>query len=205
MRPRDFGPGRPGDARGGPPDRPPLHRPDPLLGDDAILLRPLRNTDAAAIAAACADAELARWIPIPVPYSLVDARSYILFSEDGWATGREATFAIVERATGRLAGTIAVRPAPQARGSVGYWLAAEARGRGLATRAVRLVAAWAFADPRLHRLELVTLVGNDASGRVALRAGFTREGVLRRYLRFRDRMVDVVMYSLVRGDLGSPG
>ncbi len=86
------------------------------------------------------------------------------------------------------------------RASVGYWLAPGARGRGLATRAVRLLATWAFADPTLERLELTTLVGNDASGRVALRAGFRREGILRRYLSFRDTLVDAVMYAMVRED-----
>ena len=83
---------------------------------------------------------------------------------------------------------------------VGYWLAPAARGRGLATRAVRLVAAWAFTDPTLERLELMTLVGNDASGRVALRAGFRREGILRRYLDFRGALLDAVMYAMVRED-----
>ena len=45
----------------------------------------------------------------------------------------------------------------------------------------------------------MTLVGNDASGRVALRAGFRREGILRRYLPFRDHTVDAVMYAMLRG------
>jgi signal transduction histidine kinase len=75
------------------------------------------------------------------------------------------------------------------------------RGGGY-TRAVRLLAAWAFADPALQRLELLTLVGNDASGRVALRAGFRREGILRRYLPFRGQAVDAVMYAIVRDEGG---
>jgi signal transduction histidine kinase len=175
--------------------------PDPPLADGAVLLRLPRDDDAAAIAAACVDPEIARWVPVPVPYTPADAREFLESVTDGWARGGELVLAIEERAGGTLAGLIGLHPGPSAgRASVGYWLAPVARGRGLATRAVRLLADWAFADPRLQRLELMTLVGNDASGRVALRAGFRREGILRRYLPFRGRSVDAVMYAIVRDE-----
>jgi signal transduction histidine kinase len=176
--------------------------PDPLLGDEVILLRPPVPADAAAIAAACADPEIARWIPVPVPYTIEDARAFIEGATEDWSTGASATFAIVDRARDELLGMVGLHRGDRpGRVSVGYWLAPGARGRGAATRAVRLVVAWAFADPGLTRLELTTLVGNDASGRVATRAGFRREGILRGYLPFRAHLVDVVMYAIVRGDL----
>ncbi len=178
---------------------PPRVPPDPPLADEAVLLRLPREDDAPAIAAACADPEIARWIPVPVPYTLADARAFLEGVGDRWASGAELTFAVEERAGATLVGIISLhRGASPDRASVGYWLAPGARGRGLATRAVRLLAAWAFEDPYLVRLELMTLVGNDASGRVALRAGFRREGILRRHLSFRGRSVDAVMYALVR-------
>jgi signal transduction histidine kinase/RimJ/RimL family protein N-acetyltransferase len=187
----------------------PRRPPDPPLADEAVLLRLPGEADVDAIATACADPGIARWIPVPVPYLPSDARTFIAEMADGWTDGTEIAFAIEERATGSLAGMIGLHPgATRDRASVGYWLAPAARGRGLATRAVRLVAAWAFEDPAIVRLELMTLVGNDASGRVALRAGFRREGILRRYLPFRDRSVDAVMYSMVRdegpGDVALP-
>jgi RimJ/RimL family protein N-acetyltransferase len=67
-------------------------------------------------------------------------------------------------------------------------------------RAVRVLSAWAFAEPGLVRLELTPYAGNDPSERVAERAGYTREGVLRSYFRSKSGLVDVVMYSLLRGD-----
>lgn len=175
--------------------------PDPPLADEAIVLRLPREADAPAIAEACADPEIGRWIPVPIPYTLADARAFLGTVADGWATGTGSVFAIEERAGGALAGLINLhRGAAPGRALVGYWLAPAARGRGLATRAVRLVAAWAFTDPGLERLELLTLVGNDASGRVALRAGFRREGILRRYIEFRGALLDAVMYAMVRED-----
>ena len=69
---------------------------------------------------------------------------------------------------------------------------------------------WAFAvEPGLVRMEIVTLLGNDASGRVAIRAGFVREGVLRRTRwaldgsgsrPFRGELVDAVMFARLRDD-----
>ncbi|MCU0477444.1 MAG: GNAT family N-acetyltransferase [Chloroflexi bacterium] len=180
--------------------------PDPPLADDAVLLRLPRDADAPGIAAACTDPEIARWVPIPMPYTIDDAREFLEIVDAGWANGAHATFAIEDRASGTLAGMIGLdRGAVSGRASVGYWLAPGARGRGLATRAVRLVAAWAFEDPLLERLELMTLVGNDPSGHVALRAGFEREGILRRYLPFRERLVDAVMYAMLREDAPPAG
>lgn len=181
----------------------PLPVPDPPLTDGTVVLRLPRDADAPAIAAACVDPEIARWIPIPVPYGLEDARAFLAFAAEGWSSGREPTFVIADAEDATLLGTLALhrRPDEARRAAVGYWLAPWARGRGAATRAVRLAVGWAFArDPGLVRMELLTLVGNEASGRVAVRAGFAREGILRRYLPFRGKLVDAVMFARVRDD-----
>jgi RimJ/RimL family protein N-acetyltransferase len=188
----------------------PLFRPFPPpespLTDGIVILRLPREADAPAIAAACRDPEIARWIPVPVPYDLEDARAFVASAGAGWVSGREPTFVIADATSRTLVGAIAVHRHPDEPGkaAVGYWLAPQARGRGLASRAVGLVVGWAFGlEPALVRMELLTLVGNDASGRVALRSGFVREGVLRRYLPFRDRLVDAVMFARLRDDEGA--
>lgn len=181
----------------------PFPAPDRPLTDGTLVLRLPRETDAPAIAAACADPEIARWIPVPVPYRLEDARAFVAFTAEGWSSGREPTFVIADAADGALLGTLAFhrRPDEPGKAAVGYWLASGARGRGAATGAVLLAVRWAFGiEPALVRMELLTLVGNEASGRVALRAGFTREGVLRRYLPFRGELMDAVMFARLRGD-----
>ena len=85
----------------------------------------------------------------------------------------------------------------QARARIGYWLAAEGRGRGLATHAVRLLADWAFADLGLARLEITCAPGNVASQRVAERCGFVREGLLRSHMRFKGGRRDTLVYGRV--------
>ena len=87
------------------------------------------------------------------------------------------------------------------RGEVGYWLAAAGRGQGHATRAVRLICAWGFTAVRLERIDLMAATGNPASQNVAQRAGFTREAILRSYMRGTFERQDMVMFGLLKGEL----
>ena len=88
------------------------------------------------------------------------------------------------------------------RGRIGYWVAAPARGRGICTRALRLLSGWALGELALQRLDLITDPDNVASQRVAEKVGFRREGVLRSHLRHPDgRIRDSVMFFLLRGEL----
>ena len=66
--------------------------------------------------------------------------------------------------------------------AVGYWVAPWARNRGLATRAVETLSAWALGDGGFDRLELTTHPENTASQRVAEKAGFNREGLVTGYV-----------------------
>ena len=86
------------------------------------------------------------------------------------------------------------------RAATGYWPAAPARGRGSATRALRLLSRWAFDTLGLARLELTCGPDNTASQRVAERAGFVREGMLRSHLTFKNGRRDTVVYGLLPSD-----
>lgn len=105
-------------------------------------------------------------------------------------------------------GSISVKPSCPAgeeggasRASLGYRVAHGYWGRGIATRAVRMAAAAAFAEwPWLLRLEAVADVENPASQRVLDKAGFVREGVLRRYVVLKGRPRDMVIFSMVDSD-----
>jgi RimJ/RimL family protein N-acetyltransferase len=70
----------------------------------------------------------------------------------------------------------------------------------VATRAVRLLSGWALRELRLPRVQLLADVDNVASQRVAEKAGFRREGVLRQALEIKGRRSDCVMYSLLQGE-----
>jgi RimJ/RimL family protein N-acetyltransferase len=107
-------------------------------------------------------------------------------------------YVIEDAESGSIAGGVTLRHFDPMRGviEVGYWLFPPARGRGLATHAVKAVAREVFASG-LWRIEAHVRIGNDASERVLERAGFTREGVKRRYLRHGGERVDASVFSLL--------
>ncbi|OUE23112.1 GNAT family N-acetyltransferase [Clavibacter michiganensis] len=84
--------------------------------------------------------------------------------------------------------------------SVGYWLAADRTGRGLATQAVRQTVDLAFGDLGLHRVEAGTLLHNAASQAVLARAGFTRYGLAPRYLRIAGEWQDHALFQRLADD-----
>jgi RimJ/RimL family protein N-acetyltransferase len=183
--------------------RPLILPPDPPLATDGVRLRPLALTDSEAVYHACQDAEIGRWTTIPQPYLREHATTFLADTVAAWEQGREPTFAMVDPATGELLGCIGLR----ADGSgghaaeIGYWTAPAARGRGLTTEAVRLVSRWALVELGFERISLLVYVGNAASARVAEKAGYQREGILRRHALQRGEPRDCIVHSLIRADL----
>ena len=83
------------------------------------------------------------------------AEQLLELNRSRWDRGEAATFAICD-ATGSCVGHVFVNLSSMRRGSIGYWLLPEARGKGLARRAVKLVSRWALRDLALARLALLT-------------------------------------------------
>jgi RimJ/RimL family protein N-acetyltransferase len=138
--------------------------------------------------------EIARFVPfVPVPYGDDDGRAFLDSVERAWSESDERTFAIC-RDDDVLIGAITVRL--REGGTVGYWLAASARGKGLMTEAVRAVVRWARDERRIEQLFLWTHPENLASQAVAERAGFVRIGVAEHIPPFRDGTTVGVKFEL---------
>lgn len=169
------------------------------LRDGDLVLRPWAEDDVPALVEACNDPEITRWIPlIPVPYTEADAFAFVR----GEARPElDHSFAVTEAAS--VVGSIGMSLNSHGyRGHIGYWVAAPARGRGVCSRALRVLCAWALGELRLQRLELITDPDNLASQRCAEKVGFRREGVMRAHLRHPDgRIRDSVLFSLLPGEL----
>lgn len=105
---------------------------------------------------------------------------------------------------GRPVGAISVSPFKgndRCRAELGYVLAAKYWGKGIVTRAVKMVASAIFVEwPHLERLEALVDVDNEGSQRVLEKAGFQREGVLRKYFLSKGRLRDMVIFSLLSID-----
>ncbi len=148
--------------------------PDPPLSDGVVALRAVTLDDVPALVRACQDPEIPRWTQVPSPYTADDARSFVCGLDAAHASGRSLSLAVVEAPAGALLGMagLPVVDAARRRAEVGYWVAAWARGRGVATRAVRLLAGHAFAVLGLHVLHVLCEPGNGTSQAVARAAGF---------------------------------
>lgn len=158
----------------------PLHLPDPFT-DGHVRLRPPTEDDVPRIAEICADPEIGHFTTVPVPYTKDDARAFTEFAQQRLREGLGAHL-LVEDDDGTVVAAVGldINPADRA-GRIGYWVAPGARRQGVATRAARLVCAWALADDglRLERLELDTAATNTGSNAVARKLGFTLEGTRR--------------------------
>ncbi|MGY1670767.1 GNAT family N-acetyltransferase [Geodermatophilus sp. SYSU D00710] len=116
--------------------------------------------------------------------------------------GTSMPFAV--RVEGRLAGQVTVdnivRGALRS-GSLGYWIDRAVAGRGMASLAVALVCDHAFGPGGLHRLQADIRPENHPSRRLVERLGFTREGLLRRYLDIDGDWRDHLSYALLAEDV----
>jgi len=161
------------------------------IRDDALLLRPLEATDVDLLVLALNDPDIARFIPgVPAPYTRSDAKAWIKRCAEVSRSGESEPFAIVDAETGLLLGSIELHFAGP---TVGYWIAPEARGRGVATRALELVCA----STDLRPLRLTTHPDNRASQRVAEKAGFVRIGSTADHPAFRDGTRTAALFELV--------
>jgi RimJ/RimL family protein N-acetyltransferase len=179
---------------------PSLTPPDPPLTDGVISLRAFRDTDADAIAGFMDEPAIARWTRAPSPYRLGDAIEWLAKLPAAPVRG-DLPLAIVDAGSDELLGSIALSLRDEDRGEFGYAVAAAARRRGIASRALRLYSRYALGELGLERLEIHTRPGNDASIALAERVGFRREGVLRSFTVIRGERTDVVMLALLPGEL----
>jgi RimJ/RimL family protein N-acetyltransferase len=180
--------------------------PDTVAGD-GVELRLWTVDDVDDLVKGCNDYDVARWLPLmPHPYTDEAARWWV--EEGAPAAWREggAAFSIVFPGTRKILGGIGINNVQPGRNQaeVGYWIAPWARRRGVATGAARAIARWAF-DSGLYRLELLAAMENWVSQRVALGAGFAREGVRREGGPTRDGgRQDLVCFTRLASDPDGP-
>jgi RimJ/RimL family protein N-acetyltransferase len=180
---------------------PPLAPPDPPLTDGVVTLRAWRDTDVGALTALMDDPEIARWTRAPSPYEERHAIEWLATHSTLIRRRAELPMAIVAAEGGELLGSVALRFPEDGRGEFGYLLGRQARGRGVATRALRLYAAWAFEELGIERLEVLVQPDNEPSLALAERVGFKREGLLRSQTVLRGKRVDMVVLGMLRGEL----
>ena len=175
----------------------------PVLEAGTVTLRRPEVRDVPAVLECFNDPDVARWFGVAQPWTAADALRYVTVEVPAWwARGEEVVFAVVGPGYAyqgsvdlRLLGT------DPAAGEVGFFVAPWARGQGYATTALTALCRWGFEALGLERIQWRAEVGNDASRRVAQKAGFTMEGLLRQALVSNGARRDCWIGSLLREDV----
>lgn len=162
------------------------------LAADGLVLRPWRDGDAEFLLSAMDDPDINRWNPLRIDGrpigNLDDARRLAARFGDwsGGFHGRHCSWVITDGSTSLGHLSVYDIDTADACAGVGYWVAPEARGHGVAAHALRVAADWAHGTLGLQRLELFHAVANPASCAVGRAAGFALEGTLRSAHRYGD-------------------
>jgi RimJ/RimL family protein N-acetyltransferase len=181
----------------------PIEFPVEGICDGSIRIRLRADSDEAAMIAALQDPEIPRWTRVPAPYDESTAAEWAVESRRQQESGEGLHLIIADAETDRLMGSIGIHDIDRLEGrcNIGYYLAREARGRGLMTRAVRMVSRWSFENLPVERIEIPVIAENTASRRVAEHAGYAFESILRSHTVIKGSRRDIAMYSLLRGEL----
>jgi [ribosomal protein S5]-alanine N-acetyltransferase len=178
-----------------------LEPPEPPLADDVIRLVPVEPRHETGFDALLADADVRTYTRVPSAPPAGFAATWLGRYLDGWRDGSRAGFAI-EAHDGEFLGLgMFVQIDHDGRqGEIGYVVGPAARGRGVATRTLRLLTDWGLSGLGLERIELWIDVANPASERVAEQVGYVRDGVLRSYWFKEDIRGDFGIWSRLRTD-----
>jgi RimJ/RimL family protein N-acetyltransferase len=170
----------------------------PVLEGDGFRLRPVRESDAPRVQEGTAERETTRWLGHkPAPYTIEDAVTYVERRKELAASGQCVTWAVADPEDDRILGTVLwFNWTPGIECEVGWWLHPDARGRGLAVRAVRLMVGHIFERLVVRRVTAFAATENTASRRVAETVGFRLYGIERYGAQVRDDWVDMALYDL---------
>jgi ribosomal-protein-serine acetyltransferase len=179
------------------------------MEDGQIAVRAFRSDDAAPLHRAVGEsitevAPYETWCHSG--YTADEAADYVGWWIDARERNRAFYYAVEEAASGQLLGACGLSDysAEHRHAMLGYWIRTSRTGRGIATRAARLICTAGFADLGLIRIEIEVPTSNPASQRVAESLGAAREGVLRNKLILPAGPSDVVVYGLLAGEMCDP-
>jgi RimJ/RimL family protein N-acetyltransferase len=169
------------------------------LTDGVVVLRELREGDRAVVLSTMRDPLVARWLNMPRVPVARDFDSLLRLAHNGRLTGDRFDFAVTDAGSDVSIGAVIASRRHRENYEVAYLAGPEGRGRGLMTRAVRLVCGWLF-SAGVGRVEVRTHPDNEPSQRLAERCGFQREGIERKSIWLHGQRADAIVWSLLPGD-----
>lgn len=182
-----------------------LHEPIEIAAG-AVQLLPLSGSDAPDLLPALMDPDVVRWKTGEAPRTMGDAEAWVARRLEEVADGRTAAWTIRTAVGGLLAGHINLfnLDHEHATAEVGFFVAPEHRGRGVARTALGAVTRYGFAALDLHRITLIHAIDNKASCAVAAACGYGLEGTMRESYVLHGERVDEHLHSRLAIDPPRP-
>jgi RimJ/RimL family protein N-acetyltransferase len=175
-----------------------MNPPDSIT-DGVVVLRELREGDRAVVLSTMRDAVVAQWLNMPGAPSDRDFDSLLRVVREGRASGDRIDYTVTEAGEDVSLGAVIASRRHRDNWEIAYLARGEGRGRGVMTRAVRLLCDWLL-EQGVGRIELRTHPDNEASQKLAQRVGFAREGLERKSIWLHGERVDAIVWSLLPTD-----
>ncbi|MFT6000382.1 MAG: ribosomal-protein-alanine N-acetyltransferase [Neolewinella sp.] len=171
----------------------------PKLCTQRLTLSALTVADIPLVVRYANNREVAKYTAnIPHPYAEKDALFWLNLANDGLKRNNHYIFALRDKETDAFMGGMGLRVHAQfKRAELGYWLAEPFWGQGLTTEAATAVIRFGFEELKLRKINARHIVVNGASGKVMVKNGMQREGLLRREMVRDGEAHDVVVYGLL--------
>lgn len=135
---------------------------------------------------------------VPYPYSLDDARSFIEKTMKEVRRKKPSNLSFVIDIDGEVAGAVGFSSIEGHKAELGYWIAEKHRGRGITSEAVKLITKFGFNELGFHRVYARLSPFNKPSMRVLEKAGYVKEGYLRKEYMKNGKLMDSYIYAKVR-------
>lgn len=173
----------------------------PTLQYGRLTLRRAIQDDVQAIFEACQDPLIPRFTTVPSDYTILHAQNFVDRTQESLELERELPFVITfDVAEGeKFAGVISLHTINTHNhcAEIGYWMHPDMRGQGIATTAAKLITNLGITSIGFRRIEGVVDVENIASQKLLLKAGYEREGVLKKKVTREDgSQLDMAMLAV---------
>jgi RimJ/RimL family protein N-acetyltransferase len=178
--------------------------PELTVSTPRLHVRPHMSADADRVTEIFGDRLTQRWLPLSAEYGPIDGAAWCgEMAAERRGLGQGDHYAIVRREDERVIGCLWTKRTdwPARSTEVSFAVAAEARGFGFAAEAVDGLAIELMMRHDFARIEMRVAPGNTASRRVAEKAGFHYEGLLRNAGYVHSGRVDLEVWSLVGADV----
>lgn len=165
-----------------------------------FVLRPLRLADLENYVKYGSNKKISRnMLRLPFPLTRPYVKERINRSLREYKKSRPVFYNLAVEINGEFCGWISLNQMDWGhKATIGYWLAEKHWGQGYMTKIVRLVTAWGFKKFKLRRIEATTFIFNPASASVLTRAGYTHEGLLKKYYCKKGKYLDVNLFAKIK-------